>query len=302
MFAKYGYSAESVARSLLENYVSARAYARSREAQLAGTMRAGEIDASLRAVARQLQDGRIGYIVATCSPVTHAHFELAIQAADRLSLDVVFFVLWPFHFIPAFHVRPLDAWVREQQHVPWEVRVEILKSAIDRQRDPRLKLLGSAKTWYEESEANFLEEEPETYYWTGTWYVLRKIQRQITLLAGNGLEFWFICGADQFNPNVSTLLAGQGQEKVWRDYSIAHHLSLHNVFAVPRHPGGADIEHFVAPPGFPMRVVIGTPLKYATVSATQIRFRSLPAGLDLEDYCPSGAAKCIRRKKLWGWQ
>ncbi len=42
---------------------------------------------------------RIGYIVATCSPGTRAHIELAQQAAYRLKLDTVLFIIWPFNYI-----------------------------------------------------------------------------------------------------------------------------------------------------------------------------------------------------------
>lgn len=46
---------------------------------------------------------RIGYIVATCSPATRAHVELAAQAIRDLGLTHVFFSVWPFHYMRGFH-------------------------------------------------------------------------------------------------------------------------------------------------------------------------------------------------------
>src|SRR5947207_1034400 len=62
---------------------------------------------------------RIGYIVATCSPVTRGHLGLARQAADSMGLDAVYFLPWPFFYIPGFHGHPLDRWVAEKEHLPW---------------------------------------------------------------------------------------------------------------------------------------------------------------------------------------
>lgn len=242
---------------------------------------------------------RIGYIVGTCSPVTKGHLTLVQQAADDMGLDMVYFVLWPFHYIQGFHAGPLDNWVAEQRHVEWEERMEILDSALAVEGDPRLRSLADSKCLYQASERNFDATDDASSFWTGTWFVLRALQKALQLEAPVPLDFTFICGADQFNPNISATFSGDGVEKVWKDYGLGFQLALHNVYAVPRSEDGTDLVPFETPSGYKYRVVQGAPLTLADMSATKIRFRKLDC--DLEQVCPSGAVRQIKLIGHWGY-
>ena len=244
---------------------------------------------------------RIGYIIATCSPATRAHVELAEQAIRELGLTHVFFIVWPCHFIAGFPNTPRDAWVEREQHIDVEHRKAIL----------RLSLLeaGIAASVYEETETlyrasseNFAGSDRDSYFWTGTWFVLRVLQRQVIASLGippSHVSFYFICGEDQFNPNIRSAVDSGATEKVWKDHSIAQHLAIHNVYAVPR--GGPDntMEHFeTSDPRFGHQVVIGHRLAHSTISATKIRRGSAEP---LEAYCFPQAALYIREQKFWGY-
>jgi len=241
---------------------------------------------------------RVGYIVATCSPVTRAHFELAEQAIRDLNLDHLFFIIWPFHYIPGFHAKPLDTWVADQQHLPWEERVDLLTRGVD---NPRIRVLTESADWYRESAVNFDEHQPLNAFWTGTWYVIRKLQWQLCVLAGDGIEFYFVCGADQFNPNIKQFIEAGGVEKVWKDYSIVQQLMLHHVYCVQRGADVAPLEEFMPPFGSLHEVVIGAPVPHTTISATQIRFGQLD-GLRLEDCVVPAVAVRIRECGWWGYR
>jgi hypothetical protein len=124
---------------------------------------------------RSDKDIRIGYIVATCSPTTRAHIELAEQAGRDLGLTHVFFILWPFHYIAGFHSTSLNAWIEKEQHIGEEHREAI----------PRLSLqdAGSAASVYGETAAlyrasveNFSAKDRDSFFWTGTWIVLRVLE------------------------------------------------------------------------------------------------------------------------------
>ncbi|XOQ63389.1 MAG: hypothetical protein ACFWT0_02005 [Bifidobacterium crudilactis] len=213
---------------------------------------------------------RIGYVVATCSPVTFAHLELAQQAADRLDLDKVLFVIWPFHYIKGFHAAPLERWVESEHHIGWDQRVELLQAAISECGDQRLEVFRDSERWYVASEDYFLEGGEHAWFWTGTWYVLRRIQAQMRSTNPN-LRFVFICGADQFNPNIRALEEAEGREKVWKDYSLSEQLALHDVFAVPRSDGRNPLVEPEPTERISNRVYIGDPLHHSGISATAIR-------------------------------
>lgn len=244
--------------------------------------------------------GKVGYVVATASPVTRAHIALARTAADDMKLDRVVFLLWPFHYIPGFHAAPLDAWVAEQRHLPWEERYALLDTAIRETGDPRLAVLQRSKAWYIESESIYDAVEPLSAFWTGTWYVLRKLQWALT--RDRDRRFCFVCGVDQFNPNVETLLFSEGTEQVWRDYSVAQHLAIHDVYAVPRDmlDSEKDIEEFSEPFGCDHAVVIGRRLEESRFAASRVRFGKLEPGMKLEDYVHPGVAAAIRTRGWWG--
>ena len=242
---------------------------------------------------------KVGYIVGTCSPVTKGHLTLVQQAADQMGLDMVYFVLWPFHYIKGFHSGPLNNWVTEQRHVEWEDRMEILNSALDVEGDPRLRSLTDAKGLYQASERNFDPSDDASSFWTGTWFVLRALQKALQIEAPLPIEFTFICGADQFNPNVNATFAGDGVEKVWKDYALGFQLALHNIYAVPRTADGSDLIPFHTPSGYKYQVVQGAPLTLADMSATKIRFRRLEC--DLENVCPMGAVRQIKLNGHWGY-
>ena len=119
---------------------------------------------------------KIGYIVATCSPVTKAHIELANKAISDMSLDVLYFIVWPFYYIKGFHSENMLNWVKEQKLVDWKDRVELLKIAIEENDNKKIEILYQSKEWYKESEKYFNINIVESYFWTGSWYIIRKLQ------------------------------------------------------------------------------------------------------------------------------
>lgn len=242
---------------------------------------------------------RVGYLVGTCSPVTKGHIGLVQQACDEMGLDLAYFVLWPFHYIKGFHSGPLDNWVTDQRHVEWEARMEILDAALSSEGDPRLRALQDSARLYAASERNYDPLEDSSSFWTGTWFVLRALQKALQAEAPVPIEFTFICGADQFNPNVKATFAGDGVEKVWKDYAMGYQLALHSLYAVPRSEDGSDLIPFAVPSGYRNRVVQGAPLDHSTLSATKIRFHNLDVGL--EQVCPVGAARQIKLSGHWGY-
>lgn len=242
---------------------------------------------------------RIGYIVGTCSPVTKGHMALVQQAADQMDLDLVYFVLWPFHYIQGFHSGPLDNWVADQRHVEWSDRMSILNAALHAEGDPRLRALADAERLYCASERNFDADDDASSFWTGTWFVLRSLQKALQAEAPIPLEFTFICGADQFNPNVTATFAGDSVEKVWKDYAMGFQLALHNVYTVPRTKDGSDLFEFHTPQGYRNKVMQGAPIEYSELSATKVRFQRLEG--DLSQVCPPGAAKVIKLAGHWGY-
>jgi nicotinic acid mononucleotide adenylyltransferase len=247
-------------------------------------------------------DSRIGYVIGTFSPVTHAHLDLARNAADELGLARVTFVTYPFRHIPDFHTEPLDEWVSRLRHIGWEERIELMQRAVEDTRDGRLHVLVESKPWYEESIPNWRAGDRLSTFWTGTWYLMRKLQWLIRDRLGDNVGFVFACGADQFNANVDALLYAEGLSDAFRDYSIAEHLAIHDVYAAPREGDEGDaLEEFIAPFGCEHSVIVGAPLPNTLFSATQVRFQRLEEGRRLEDYVTPGVAARIREKKLWGY-
>lgn len=261
-----------------------------------------EIPQELRDAAyRSSEKIRIGYIVATCSPTTRAHIELAEQASRDLGLTHVFFILWPFHYIAGFHSNSLNDWVEKEQHIDEKHREAILKLS--------LQDAGSAASVYSETAAlyrassdNFSAKERDSFFWTGTWFVLRVLQRQVIASLGikpDDVSFYFICGEDQFNPNVHSAVDDQASEKVWRDYSIAHHLAIHSIYTVPRGGLHDTLEYFDTHDSrFEHQVVIGQRLAQSDICATKIR-RGLAD--PLEAFCFPRASDYIRRNRFWGY-
>jgi len=137
-----------------------------------------------------IKNKKVGYIVATASPATKAHIELANKAINDLDLDVLYFIIWPFHFIPGFHSNNMIPWVKEQKHYPWEIRVSLLQKAIKDFGNNRICILEESKEWYIESEKCFKINDSSSYFWTGSWYVIRKLQAMIENIMGG--EFLII--------------------------------------------------------------------------------------------------------------
>jgi nicotinic acid mononucleotide adenylyltransferase len=246
--------------------------------------------------------GSVGYVVGTFSPVTRAHMELARQSADEMGLAKVILVTYPFQYIPGFHTEPLDDWVRQGRHIPWEERIDLLHRAMEDEGDDRLNALEESKAWYEESVPNWRVEDRLSTFWTGTWYLMRKLQWHVKAALGEETPFVFVCGADQFNANVDALLYGEGTSDAFRDYSIAQHLAMHDVYTVARSgEEGGVLEEFSVPFGSEHGVVIGSELPNTRLCATHVRFQRLEEGRSLEDYVTPRVAARIREQRLWGY-
>jgi nicotinic acid mononucleotide adenylyltransferase len=295
--------ADELTRRFWADYAAAKDYASAMEKRWAPRW-ADEDDGDWLPDSRTAgRESRIGYVIGTFSPVTHAHLDLARNAANDLGLAHVTFVTYPFRHIPDFHTEPLDEWVSRLRHIEWEERIELMQQAVADSGDPRLHVLVESKPWYEESIANWRADERLSTYWTGTWYLMRKLQWLIRDRLGEDVRFVFACGADQFNANVDTLLYAEGLSDAFRDYSIAEHLAVHDVYAAPREGDEGDaLEEFVAPFGCEYSVIFGTPLPNTRFSATQVRLQRLEEGSRLEDYVTPGVAELIRKKRLWGYE
>lgn len=244
---------------------------------------------------------RLGYIVATCSPVTKAHLGLARSAVKDLGLDAVFFLLWPFHYIPGFHKSNMMDWVESNRHIQWPERFELLGRGIRDLGDPRVRVLAESQAWYRESAENYRGEDRESAYWTGTWYLMQKLQWWVRAARADA-KFVFVCGGDQFNPNVDGLVDSAGSDQVWTDYSIAHHLAIHDLYVVPRNPEKfGPLEGFTPPFGCDHEITFAAPLPETRFSATHVRMESFPEGYGLDDYVTPSVATRIREEGHWGY-
>jgi hypothetical protein len=295
-------SAGDLVRRFWEDYASAKEYAKTMEARWVPRWAEEDDGDWLPDAGTAGSDCRIGYVVGTFSPVTRAHLDLALNCADELGLARVSFVTYPFRHIPDFHTEPLDEWVSRLRHVEWEERTELMQQSVEDAGDDRLHVLVESKPWYEESIPNWRADDRLSTFWTGTWYLMRKLQWLIRRGLGEDVGFVFACGADQFNASVDALLYAEGLSDAFRDYSIAEHLAIHDVYAAPRVGEEGDaLEEFIAPFGCEHSVVIGSPLPNTRFSATQVRFQRLEEGRRLEDYVTPGVAARIREKRLWGY-
>ncbi len=285
-------------QKLFEAYVNAVRNNFAYEEKLENDVRCNKQSLLLKEVAAS-GTNRIGYIVTTCSPVTKAHIELGQQAADNLGLGKVIYVIWPFHYIPGFHNLPVEEWVQKEKHIPWNLRVELLERAITDASDSRLSVLRESKEWYIRSGVNWNSDEAQSSFWTGTWYVLRLIQAQIREINPSA-DFVFICGSDQFNPNVIAQEHGGGTEKVWKDYSLAEQLAIHDIYAVPRGSGEGQLIHTPPTNLIQHRVIEGTLLEHSKISATKIRSGEM-TDEELIDATYPSVVRAIKRKHLWGY-
>jgi nicotinic acid mononucleotide adenylyltransferase len=245
---------------------------------------------------------RVGYIVATCSPVTKAHLALAKSAADDLGLDAIFFLLWPFHYIDGFHKSTMMQWVDENRHLQWADRLDLLTRGLRDLADERIWVLEESEAWYKQSVENYRPQDRPSVFWTGTWYLMHKLQWLVRDACGEGARFVFVCGGDQFNPNVDGLVYSAGTEQVWTDYSIPHHLAIHDLYVVPRNPEKfGPLEGFSPPFGCDHEIRIAEALPETRFSATHVRMNRFPDGYDLDDYVTPGVAVRIREKGWWGY-
>lgn len=296
-------SAARLMRSFWAEYFAAKEYARKMQERWVGRWEKEADGMPLFGDDGTDKGGGIGYVVGTFSPVTRAHLNLAKQSADEMALAKVVFVTYPFRYIPGFHTEPIEDWVHRGRHVPWEDRFDLLQQAVDGEGDSRLHALEESKAWYEESVENWRVEDRMSIFWTGTWYLMRKLQWHVRAALGEHTPFVFVCGADQFNANVDAILYAEGTSEAFRDYSIAQHLAIHDVYAIPRSgEEGDDLEEFIAPFGCEHAVVIGSELANTRLCATHVRFQRMEEGRQLEDYVTPLVAARIREKGLWGYR
>jgi nicotinic acid mononucleotide adenylyltransferase len=240
---------------------------------------------------------RVGYILGTFSPVHRGHLALIHQAVADLRLDRVFAIVWPFRQIKGFHPPGLRRWARDQQHLRWADRAELLRLAL---AGGPASLLEESRAWYLESRANFSSRDPLSPYWTGMWYVLRKLRWQLDQRAGRPLMHVNLLGADQLNRHVAVLLRRDTGTHRWTDYSIAQQLASHHIYGVPRGDRSGPIEAFTAPDFCPHNVFIGAQPATYPLAASDVRF-GLLGGMSLEEALPSAVARQVRTQGWWGY-
>lgn len=199
---------------------------------------------------------RIGYIVATCDPLSKAHLELAQQALETLNLDKLVFIIWPVKFTPGFHSIALEN--TTQQNTTWEDKIKNLWASLESANDDRITILKASKDWYFQSEQISDIKDPMNPFWTGTWFVIRKLQYFLNMLSTENKEFFFCCCDDQFNANIQAL-ANEAQDEVWKNFSIPQQLALHHVFVVPTIKG--VLQQFTTPTWSSHKVFMGKRLK-----------------------------------------
>ena len=171
----------SILNSFLKEYCEAREYAKNKKITIENCNYK-----SFKNLPKQLK--KVGYIVATCSPATKAHIELANKAIKDLNLDVLYFIIWPFHYIEGFHSSNMLQWIKKQKHYDWDIRVTLLEKAIINSNNKKIKILYETKDWYVESEKEFNNNDMYSYFWTGSWYVVRKLQAYINMFHREGMK------------------------------------------------------------------------------------------------------------------
>jgi hypothetical protein len=224
---------------------------------------------------KNIGKNRIGYIVATCFPITNDHLVRAQQAANDLDLDAVFFIIMPFHYVRGFHSKTLNGWLEKQHLLQWEYRVDLLSKAIHDLQDTRMHVLSESKCWYEESD-NFVDSGHLSAFWTGTWYVIKKFQWNVRRYLNSEAEFTFVCNMNQFNPSINSLVTSGNIVKVRNYYSIAQQLAIHNVYVTPRKIDEIELfKEITMPLGCKNKVIIGKSIKKECFCTTNIRYHQL---------------------------
>jgi nicotinic acid mononucleotide adenylyltransferase len=239
----------------------------------------------------------IGFVLGTFSPVHNGHLALVDQAVRSLRLDHVYVITWPFLRIKGFHPSGMRQWVRDQQHIGWSDRVALLQDAL---ADRPVTVLSDARAWYAESRRIYARHDPLSVYWTGMWYVARKLQWFLDQSVGRAVTYTQICGSDQFNYHVARLLAPDAAQP-WNDYSITRALATHHMYVVPRDETKEPVERFSPPSGCPQAITFGTLTPYHALAAAAIRFGLLNEGQRLEDVLPEPVARHVRTQGWWGY-
>jgi hypothetical protein len=240
---------------------------------------------------------KVGFVFGTFSPVHNGHLALVDRAVRDLGLDHVYVITWPFVRIQGFHPSGMRAWVRDQQHLGWSDRVALLRAAL---ADRPVTVLTEGRSWYGESRRVYSRDAPLSMYWTGMWYVARKLQWFLDRSAGGPVGFTQLCGSDQFNLHVARLLAPDTHQP-WNDYSITRALATHDLYVVPRNEARAPVEWFSPPDGCPRTVTFGATTPQHELSAAAIRFGLLDPGQRLEDVTPGPVARRVRARGWWGY-
>ena len=111
---------------------------------------------------------------------------------------------------------------------------------------------------------------------------------------GGKKEYFFISGSDQYNPNIYSLI-DNGKEKVWKDYSIAQQLALHNFYVRNRD----SLEYFIPPKWIHNKIFFYEKLQYNFLSATKVRLSKNEK--ELFAICPYSVSNKIIEKRLWSY-
>jgi nicotinic acid mononucleotide adenylyltransferase len=240
---------------------------------------------------------KIGFILGTFSPVHNGHLALVDQAVRDLSLDHVYVITWPFVRIKGFHPSGMRRWVRDQQHIGWLDRVALLQVAL---ADRPVTVLSDARAWYMESRGIYSRDDSLSVYWTGMWYVARKLQWFLDQSTGRAVKYTQICGSDQFNYHVVRLLAPD-MVQPWNDYSITRALATHHMYVIPRNEKQAPVERFSPPHSCPQTITFGASTPFRDLAAAAIRFSLLNEDQKLEDVLPEPVARLVRAQGWWGY-
>lgn len=247
---------------LASEYIDIMCHSKTKQAHLESLISAEAIPSEIREMSHS--GNRIGYILRACCPFTKAEIELAQQAVQTLKLDKLVFIIWPFRYINGFDSALLDAQQAKTAVPVWEERMEILRHGLEYVKDDKLQILEASKDWYIQSEKMSDANDSMNPFWTGTWFVIRKLQYFLNQLSEEKKEFFYCCGEDQFNPNIYQLVR-QGQEKIWKDYSILQQLAIHHVFVVPQNE--KSLQKFEVPNWSSHKVFFGTKLKNSSTPA-----------------------------------
>lgn len=248
------------------DFIDIKCYSKSKQAHLESLIQEEAVPAEIKEIAES--GHRIGYIIRTCCPFTKAEIELAQQAVQRLNLSKLIFIIWPFRYVDGYNSVYLDMKSPKKPPLVWEERMEILRHGLSFVKDDKLTILDASKDWYVQSEQMHDANDRMNPFWTGTWFVIRKLQYMLDKSSVEKNEFFYCCDEDQFNPNIYPLIK-EGQDKIWKDYSILQQLAIHHVFAVPKEEN--SLQKFQVPDWSPHKVFFGTKLKNRPISPAQTR-------------------------------